>query len=413
MTPYIPHVPTPKQAAFLWLTCEDAFFGGSAGSGKSDTLLMAALQYVDVPGYAALILRDSYTNLSMPGALIDKADEWLSSTDAKWEDKSKTWRFPSGATLTFGYLSGPRDHLSYKSSEFQFIGVDEASDLRWKQIIYMFSRLRRLGSSDIPLRFRLASNPGGISHDDLKMRYIDDATRAPGAVFIPAKLDDNPHLDRESYVRSLSHLDPVTRMRLLDGDWNVKEAGRIFRREWFQVVDAAPSEGEVVRYWDLAATEKHSDNDPAWTVGVKMLRTKENICYILNVVRERRSPMQVQAIIRQTADIDGHGVTIYMEQEPGSGGVNTIDHYRRNVLAGFSFKGDNPSGSGSKLERANPLSSYAEAGNVCVVNAPWINAYLDEFESFPDGKFKDQVDATSGAYNKLFSPKGEPRAWSV
>ena len=413
MTPYIPHVPTPKQAAFLWLTCEDAFFGGSAGSGKSDTLLMAALQYVDVPGYAALILRDSYTNLSMPGALIDKADEWLSSTDAKWEDKSKTWRFPSGATLTFGYLSGPRDHLSYKSSEFQFIGVDEASDLRWKQIIYMFSRLRRLGSSDIPLRFRLASNPGGISHDDLKMRYIDDATRAPGAVFIPAKLDDNPHLDRESYVRSLSHLDPVTRMRLLDGDWNVKEAGRIFRREWFQVVDAAPSEGEVVRYWDLAATEKHSDNDPAWTVGVKMLRTKENICYILNVVRERRSPMQVQAIIRQTADIDGPGVMIYMEQEPGSGGVNTIDHYRRNVLAGFSFKGDNPSGSGSKLERANPLSSYAEAGNVMVVNGPWINAYLDEFESFPDGKFKDQVDATSGAFNKLFSPKGEPRVWSV
>ena len=123
--------------------------------------------------------------------------------------------------------------------------------------------------------------------------------------------------------------------------------------------------------------------------------------------------MQVQAIIRQTADIDGPGVMIYMEQEPGSGGVNTIDHYRRNVLAGFSFKGDNPSGSGSKLERANPLSSYAEAGNVMVVNGPWINAYLDEFESFPDGKFKDQVDATSGAFNKLFSPKGEPRVWSV
>ena len=101
---FIPVSPTPKQLAFLLLPSLEALYGGSAGGGKSIALLMAALQYVDHPGYSALILRKSYTDLALPGALMDKAGEWLGGTAAQPKDGGKSWEFPSGASLTFGYV---------------------------------------------------------------------------------------------------------------------------------------------------------------------------------------------------------------------------------------------------------------------------------------------------------------------
>src|SRR5690606_33422484 len=74
---YIPHVPTPKQAHFLLEPAKEAMYGGAAGGGKSDALLMAALQYVHVPGYSAILFRRTYTDLALPGALMDRAQQWL------------------------------------------------------------------------------------------------------------------------------------------------------------------------------------------------------------------------------------------------------------------------------------------------------------------------------------------------
>ena len=68
---YSPTQPTPKQRAFLALDCLEALYGGAAGGGKSEALLMAALQYVHVPGYAAILFRRTYADLSLPGALMD------------------------------------------------------------------------------------------------------------------------------------------------------------------------------------------------------------------------------------------------------------------------------------------------------------------------------------------------------
>ena len=116
---YIAHKPFSKQMAFLMLPHVEAFYGGAAGPGKSDALLMAALQYVDVSGYAALLLRRTYADLSRPGALMDRAREWLAGTDAIWNGARHTWRFPSGAQLAFGYLEHDGDELQYQSAEFQ------------------------------------------------------------------------------------------------------------------------------------------------------------------------------------------------------------------------------------------------------------------------------------------------------
>jgi len=401
-TKYIPYIPTVKQQVFLLSQEKEVFYGGAAGGAKSVALLMAALQYVDYPDYAALILRDTFSNLSMPNSLMDVADDWLGGTDAKWHDHTKTWEFPSGATLSFGYLHGPRDHLNYKGAEFQFIGMDEASDLRWKQIMYMFSRLRKKDKNPIPLRFRLTSNPGGVSHDELKKRYIDHETRKPGVRFISAKLEDNPHLDQETYIDSLMNLDPIERARLLEGDWNIREHGTMFDRSWFKVmknIDESEIEEEI-RYWDLAATEVRKEgHEPCYTVGVRMARTIHNQYIIRSVVRFRKPPRYVEQMIRQTADTDGIEVKIYQEQEPGATGVNTIDNYRRNILPDFVFKGDKVTG--SKINRAAPFSSQAEAGNIFIIPAEWNHAFLDEAELFPDGKFKDQIDAASGAFSKI------------
>jgi len=128
---YIPHEPTEKQAFFLLHAhSPEILYGGSAGGGKSDSLLMAALQYVDIPDYAALLLRRTYKELALPEAIMDRAHEWLNPTDAKWHEDAKTWEFPSGATLTFGYLEGPRDHYRYQSSAYQFVGFDELTQFQ-------------------------------------------------------------------------------------------------------------------------------------------------------------------------------------------------------------------------------------------------------------------------------------------
>ena len=93
--PYIKNKPTSKQAAFLMHDdLLEGFYGGAAGGGKSDALLMAALQYVEQPNYSALILRRTYADLSLPGALMERTFEWLVETDASWHDKSKTWKSP-------------------------------------------------------------------------------------------------------------------------------------------------------------------------------------------------------------------------------------------------------------------------------------------------------------------------------
>jgi predicted phage terminase large subunit-like protein len=396
--PYIPNKPTIKQMEFLLLDDKEALYGGAAGGGKSDALLMAALQYVHEPDYAAILFRRTYKDLSLPGALMDRAHLWLDGTNAKWKDNEKTWHFPSGATLTFAYLSSENDKYNYQGSEYSFVGFDELTQFELSQYTYLFSRLRRLKGSEIPMRARVASNPGGRGHDWVKQRFLIEGIEK-GRIFIPATLEDNPHLDSEEYELSLMELDPVTRRQLRLGDWEVRADGNKFKRHWFEIVEDFPSDSRKIRYWDLAATEPKPGKDPDYTAGA-LVAEKDGIYYIADMKRTRDTPLNVEKLVRQTAMVDGIEVTIHMEQEPGSSGVNTIDHYRRRVLNGFAFYADKVSG--SKEVRANPLSAAAEAGNVKLVRGTWINDFLDEIVGFPnEAEHDDQVDAASGAFTKL------------
>lgn len=410
LTKYIPHKPTPKQALFLVLErfgIEEALFGGAAGPGKSDGLLMAALQYVDVPGYAALILRRTYKQLTQANALISRSHEWLGGTDAHWRGSTHTWYFPSGATLSFGALEHEDSVHNYDSAEFQMVGFDELTQFSiWQYRYVAFSRVRRIVGLDVPLRRLSASNPVGPGYKWVKGRFVDRETRAPGRAFIPARLEDNPHLNYDEYAKGLSGLDPITKQQLLAGIWTARAGGGKFRREWFgDPVDAAPRGAQIVsvRRWDLAATavEDSSSGDPDWTVGCRMTRDDETgVYYVEDVVRVRESPRNVELVVARTAKLDGPDVLVRMEQEPGASGKAMIDHYRRNVLADRDFKGV-PS-TGSKAVRASPLSGHVEAGHVRIVRGDWNEEFIDELEAFGSGaEHDDQVDGASGAYADL------------
>lgn len=223
---FTPQKPTPRQAEFLARTDLEALFGGSAGGGKSSALLIAALQYVDVPGYSALILRRTFTDLALPGSIMDRAREWLTGSAATWNDRDKRWTFPSGATLQFGYCDTARDVYRYQGTEVQFLGIDELTQWPEQSYRYLLSRLRRREGLAVPLRARVASNPGGIGHHWVRRRFVDPAT-AVGA-YVPARLDDNPHLDRDSYRKSLELLDSTTRAQLLDGTWVADGSGLVY-----------------------------------------------------------------------------------------------------------------------------------------------------------------------------------------
>lgn len=318
---YIPHKPTGKQLAFLMLPNREAFFGGAAGGGKSDALLMAALQYVTEPNYAAIIFRKTFTDLKLPGALIDRSHQWLGQTDAMWNGNEHVWLFPSGAKLQFGYLESEFDMYRYQSSEFQFVGVDELTQWREEDYLYVGTRLRRLADSTIPLRVRCASNPGGLGHlwvkDRFRIKEIDGhwIGTHPKRAYVPAGISDNPYLDRLSYRESLTELDPITREQLLNGNWDVCQDAR-FKKSWARYYSRRGGGNDYLyclgpdgrgKVWrasqcrcfstmDPAASVREGPGDkdvwrnrqPSWTVISTFLLTPDNHLLFLNVRRFRK-----------------------------------------------------------------------------------------------------------------------------
>lgn len=170
--------------------------------------------------------------------------------------------------------------------------------------------------------------------------------------------------------------------------------GGMFKRSWFNFRDRRmPVQAKRVRYWDKAGT---SDGG-AFTCGVLIANCEGEYC-IEDVIRGQWSAREREDIIKKTADMDGRNVQIWVEQEPGSGGKESAENTIRN-LSGFSIRADKVTG--SKEVRADPFSAQCEAGNVSLLKADWNSGYIERLTAFPNGKYADDVDASSGAFNKL------------
>ena len=383
----------------------EALFGGAAGGGNSSALLMSALQYVDIPNYSAIIFRRTYADLALPGAIMDRFINWMAPyDDVRWNANNYTAVFPSGARISFGYLNNQQDYLRYKGAEFQFIGMDEVTEIRENDYRYMFSRLRRPVSgplSQVQLRMRSACNPAPIW---VRQRFIVEG-HDKRRIVVPSKLTDNPGIDADSYRAALQALDPVERKRLEDGDWWATTLGSMFDRENIVIIDnedmpKITTSARAVRFWDLAATEPSPSNpNPDWTVGTLVL-FDQGITYVLDVKKARVRGEKVEQLIAQTAYEDGHAVAIRMEQEPGSSGKALVDQYARYVLSGYDFLGIRSTG--DKTTRAMPFAAAVANGNVRCVRAPWLTDWMDELSSFPEAcDHDDQVDSVVGAFTHL------------
>ena len=395
----------PPQQAFLLLDDLEAFYGGAAGGGKSEALLKGAAQYVDFSHYRALILRKTYPELSMPGAIMERAKTWFNGRAARWVADEHQMIFPSGASITFAHLQHDDDKYRFGSTEFHAVFFDELTRFAEDTYRFLFSRIRKTADDPIPLRMRSASNPGDIGHEWVKKHFVNPGARS--RPFIPAKLRDNPSINIQEYLKALANLDPITRQRLLDGNWDVTGEGGFFKRHWFTVVTAlSGSFRRVVRFWDLAASVPTAQYpDPDWTRGCKMGLTwpgagsELGTYWLINMQSIRADAGERDALIKQTALLDGRKIPIMFEQEPGSAGKAQIAYFQK-MLPGFTVKGI-PS-SGDKSVRAGPLASQAQAGNVKLVEGPWCEDFLAEADVFPTkGIHDDTIDAASGAFGAL------------
>ena len=195
-----------------------------------------------------------------------------------------------------------------------------------------------------------------------------------------------------------------TRVSLGSYDWNslyqqrpAPPEGGMFKRHWFEIVGVAPRKCRRVRYWDKAGTS----GDGAYSCGVLIGEDANGQFYIEDVTRGQWSALERENVIEQTAQMDSTrmgGVVTWHEQEPGSGGKESAQATTRR-LAGHVVHSETVTG--DKETRAMPFAAQCEAENVKLVKGEWNTAYLAELTSFPFGKYKDQVDASSGAFNKL------------
>ena len=391
-------------------------YGGAAGGGKSVALLMGALQYVDCPGYHALILRRTFAQLSKPGALMDLSKQWLMATDARWNAAEHKWLFPSGATLSFGHMDTEDAVYNYQGPAYQYVAYDELTQFSEWQYRYLFSRMRRTADSTIPVRMRAASNPGGVGHDWVKHRFLVEG-RATGRAFLPARLDDNPSLDRDEYVASLSELDPITRAQLLAGDWNAYQGGR-FRKEWFRTFTRSADQGghpvyrlgggapegvPLVSCWnfvtvDPAASEKETAD---YTAIITFAVTPKRDLLILDVVRER---LAIDAIVPTIASVCQRSKPQWVGIESNGFQIGILNAAQRHPDIP-TVQGLEPEGKG-KLVRATPAIIRCEAGQVYLPeSAPWKEDFVAECVQFTGDEKQDahddQVDCLAYAVQQL------------
>ncbi len=209
-------------------------------------------------------------------------------------------------------------------------------------------------------------------------------------------------------IEWLLSLPTLERERLLGGNWKIRPAaGLYFKREWCAVVDAIPADLDVVRYWDLAATEKTEFNDPDWMVGIKLGRDKDGGYWLLDMVRARANPGDVDTLLLNTAMLDGKQVRIGFGQDPGQAGKSQALHLVR-ALSGFTVTPT--SESGDKLTRFGPFSSQCRAGNVKIRRGSWNEELFRALEGFPELAHDDEVDACSGALEML---NPQMKGWGI
>ena len=409
-------VPTRMQAAGLACGAYELFLGGAAGPGKSEYLVVAPMRWLAHPTYRAILFRNSFPELER--TLITKSRRLYPSLGGTFNESKHAWTFPSGARVEFSYLESDADVHRYQGAEYHFVGFDELPHFTDYQYRYMFSRLR--ATDGLPPRIRSTGNPDGPHLEWVRARFVEwienratdgdalwfdpDGRIVPKGTphalsrsYIRGRLRDNPYIG-DDYVSQLMALDPVTRAKLLDGDWDACVGeGKLFHRTWWTYLDAAPNDiVRSVRAWDFGA-----GGDP--TEGVLIGERPEGVVprYVVqDVVTHVGPPHEVHDLVERTAAADGPDVAVIIPQDPGQAGKDQADTFTRD-LAGYTVRRRRPSA--DKVTRASPWSAQVGARNAALVRGPWTPAYVAQHHAFPDGPHDDKVDASADGFSDLAS----------
>lgn len=426
---------------------------GAAGGGKSWALLYEALRHVDNPKFEAVIFRRNSNQIMNAGGLWDASFEIYGKYPGAQAIKSPSpyWKFPSGAKISFRHLERDESVHKWQGTEICLLEFDELTHFTEKMFFYMLSRNR--STCGVEPYVRCSCNPDAdsfvanliawwidqdtgypIAERSGKVRYmalvneeivwgdtpeevIQIANEADYDVeitvddvksvsFVASNIYDNQVLlsKNKGYLANLKALSIVDRERLLYGNWKIKAAkGLYFPRSALpELLDSIPN--DVVRWvrgWDLAATDTDEGGDPAYTASVLLGKRRDGRYVIADATNNRLKAEKVRNLVKQCAVSDKakyKRVRIRMSIDPGQAGKEQYQSYVK-MLAGFSLSGVRESG--SKESRAEPFAAQWQAGNVDVVAGPWTESLLAQYESFPESKFKDMVDAGSNAFNEL------------
>lgn len=242
--------PQARQADFMARWEPEALYGGAAGGGKSEALVIEALRQAHVPYYRALILRKTYNQLT---ELIDKSHKYYPAAfpGARYNDTKHCWRMPSGAQIYFGGMQHVKDRINYQGKQYDYIAFDELTHFTWDEYNYLFSRNRSSGPG-LRKYIRATANPGGIGHGWVKSRFITAGkpmqtvwaqVKVPdkngkehiewrARVFVPATVFDNQILmdNNPEYLTAMASMPEAERKALLYGNWD-SFSGQVFM-EW-------------------------------------------------------------------------------------------------------------------------------------------------------------------------------------
>ena len=411
---FVKMAPSKAQAAMIFHPAGEVLAGGSTFGGKSVGLLIAASMFLHVPGYNGLIARKTYSQLVLPGALIDLSMRWWKNDPRlHWDGTYRVWRTNVPSSLTFQSFPTPHSRYDVQGSQYQQFFPDELTQFDLDEYEYVLTRLRRSqAESDIPVRVLATANPGGRGHDWVSERFSLGRYRhsplATGRAYLPFGVQDNPFVDETelaAFKARFDSINPVLRKQLLDGDWLAGNTGDFFPRDGWSFTDDDFGERPSVRAWDLASTPDDVEGGKRgdFTVGIKLTRVDDRFV-ITDIVRGKWAPREVDERIRICAEMDGAGTRIVLEQEPGSAGVAVADHIRRNVVHGYSFRA--VKSTGSKIDRAHQASAYFDAGRIKMhsrVDESMQEIIIDELDRFPFGEHDDITDALTLAVMSLSS----------
>lgn len=452
MTEILEFRPQPRQRDFLSTPADVALFGGSAGGGKSWSLIAEPLRHKDNGKFGAVIFRRTQPQITAEGGLWSESENMYPLLGAKpYLSAPMRWEFPSGMTVTMTHMQHVKNRLDWQGSQIPLLCFDEAPHFTREQIFYMFSR-NRSATSGVKPYIRMTCNPvppddpvGGWLHDFVGW-YIDPDTgyaipersgvirwfvnvngelqwashpgelreKHPGIepksfTFIMSSVYDNQILLKNDpgYLANLQALDLVEQEQLLKGNWLIKPAaGLLFNENWFEVVDAVPAGGHVVRFWDLAASAKKlGGDDPDFTASC-LMKVVNDVYYVLDATAEQMEPARTDQTMYNTATQDGPKVPVRWEHEGGASGKRDSRSIATK-LSRWDARGVRPSG--DKVTRAKPLAAQAYHGNVKLLRGDWNKRWLTHMHGQPDLAHDDEMDAASGAYGELQKLK---RMWT-